>query len=126
MPQAGRDMLERLVHPARQVPGVRMRAPGGLRARVGMPDQRLAGQVGLGDLILAGQSSGRGQHRHPRLGVQRGDAQAGLVDGQPHVADVDAAVEQHRCLVVPFDPLHVHQNVRVPGGEQPYRRGDCE
>ncbi len=26
-----------------------------------------------------GQSMADGQHRHPRLGVQRGDAQAGLV-----------------------------------------------
>lgn len=51
-----------------------------------MPDQRFAGQVGLGDLLLAGEPVSGGQYRYPRLGVQRGDAQAGLVDGQPHIA----------------------------------------
>ncbi len=98
---------------------------GGLRARDTVPDQRFAGQVGLGDLLLAGEPVSGGQYRYPRLGVQRGDAQAGLVDGQPHIADVDAAVEQHRSLVVPFDPLHVHGHVRVPVLERTGRRDDC-
>ena len=47
-------MLKRLVHPAHQVPGVGVRPPGRLGAGVARPDQRLAGQVGLGDLLLAG------------------------------------------------------------------------
>src|SRR6201992_892652 len=50
------------------------------------------------------------KHDHLWLGVQRGDPQAGLVDGQSHVADVDAAVQEHRGLVVPFDPLHLPQD----------------
>ena len=89
-----------------------------------MPDQRLTCQVGLGDLLLAGQPVTGGQHHHERLGVERSHAQAGLVDRQPHIADVDAAVEQHRGLVVPFDPLHVHDHVRMPGLERPGSRDD--
>jgi len=40
-----------------RAPGIRagVRAPGGLACSCRHPDQRLAGQVGLGDLLLAGQ-----------------------------------------------------------------------
>jgi hypothetical protein len=89
-----------------------------------VPEQRFAGQVGLGDFFLAGQSMAGGQNRYPWFGVERRDPQAGLVDGQPHVADVDATVEQHRGLLVRFDALHVDQHVWVPDGELLYRRGD--
>jgi hypothetical protein len=61
---AGRAVLELLVHPAHPESGVG--APGGLRARAGMPDQRLTCQVGLDDLLLAGQPVARGQHHHER------------------------------------------------------------
>jgi hypothetical protein len=33
-------------------------------------------------------------------------------------------VEQHRDLVVSFDPPQIHQYVRVPDGELPYRWGN--
>jgi hypothetical protein len=46
-----------------------------------MPDERLAGQVGLGDLLLAGQPVAGGQRHHERLGIEGSQAQAGLVDG---------------------------------------------
>src|ERR1700722_11258788 len=120
---AGGDVLEFLLDGTEDGRAAALPGPhlGGdvtpLGHRVWILEQMLIGEVSDGDRVFPGQPVAGREHRHPRLGQQRLDVQAALVDGQADVADVSPAVADDLGLVVPVGTQHVHGQLRVAAGQ---------
>ena len=120
---AGGHVLEFLLHGAEDGHAAAAAGPhfGGdvtpFGDRGGVLQEMLAGEVGDGDRVLAGQGVPGREDRDPRFGQQRPDLQAALVGGQPDVADVGPAVADDVGLVIPAGPQHVHGQLRMGGGQ---------